>query len=183
MAENIDDFARRESEDENFHRLLAKATGNGSLELVVEGLWGQRAELWGQLQRHFHTSDLAHETVRDHRAIAAAVAAHDADAARDALQRHLARVVREFERSVESEQHAEHRNGQHDEHRNGQHDEHRNGQHKEQHDEPHNQHGNGEHSNAAAAGPHARTASRESPAADVSPGAQRSSPVNPRRSR
>jgi DNA-binding FadR family transcriptional regulator len=101
MAAHVDDFALREAEDQAFHRLLAKATGNGSLELVVEGLWNQRAELWGRLQQHFHTTDLAQRTIRDHGAIAAAVAAHDPDAARAALHRHLGRVVREFQRGVE----------------------------------------------------------------------------------
>ncbi|HEY1329651.1 MAG TPA: FadR/GntR family transcriptional regulator [Casimicrobiaceae bacterium] len=104
MAASIDDFARREAEDEAFHRLLAKATGNGSLELVVEGLWNQRAELWGRLQQHFHTTDLAANTIRDHRAIAHAVAAHDPEAARAAMHRHLARVAREFQRGVDASQ-------------------------------------------------------------------------------
>jgi DNA-binding FadR family transcriptional regulator len=104
MAAHNDDFAKREAEDEAFHRLLAKATGNGSLELVVEGLWSQRAELWGRLQQHFHTADLAERTIRDHAAIAAAVAAHDPDAARAALHRHLSRVAREFQRGVERDQ-------------------------------------------------------------------------------
>ena len=104
MAQHVGDFALREAEDETFHLLLAKCTGNGSLQLVVEGLWSQRAELWGRLQRHFHTSDLADKTIRDHAAIAAAVAAHDADAARAALHRHLSRVAREFQRGVDTEQ-------------------------------------------------------------------------------
>ncbi|HEY7787746.1 MAG TPA: FCD domain-containing protein [Casimicrobiaceae bacterium] len=98
----IDDFAAREGEDRDFHVLLAKATGNGSLELVVEGLWTQRAELWGRLQQHFHTTDLAQRTIRDHAAIAAAVAARDPDAARAAMHRHLARVMREFQRGVDN---------------------------------------------------------------------------------
>jgi len=98
----VDDFAAREAEDRDFHLLLAKATGNSSLELVVEGLWNQRAELWGRLQQHFHTSDLAARTVRDHDAIAAAVAARDPDAARAAMHRHLARVAREFQRGVDN---------------------------------------------------------------------------------
>lgn len=101
MATRVDDFAQREAEDETFHRLLAKASGNGSLELVVENLWNQRAELWGRLQQHFHTTDLALRTIRDHGAIAKAVAAHDAEAARAALHRHLDRVAREFQRGVE----------------------------------------------------------------------------------
>jgi GntR family uxuAB operon transcriptional repressor len=104
MAEQVDDFSRREAEDASFHRLLAKATGNGSLELVVEGLWNQRAELWGRLQQHFHTTDLAQKTIRDHEAITAAIAAHDPDGARAALHRHLTRVAREFQRGVDSQQ-------------------------------------------------------------------------------
>ena len=79
---------------------MRKATGNGALELVVDGLWDQRAELWGRMQRHFHTPALALQTIRDHRAIAKALAAHDAAAARAAMHRHLARVVREFQRET-----------------------------------------------------------------------------------
>lgn len=109
---NVHDFAVREAEDRDFHLLLAKATGNGSLELVVEGLWNQRAELWGRLQQHFHTSDLAERTIRDHAAIAAAVEAKDADAARAAMHRHLARVTREFQRGVDNTNSTHrHRNG------------------------------------------------------------------------
>jgi GntR family transcriptional regulator, uxu operon transcriptional repressor len=102
LERHLDDFAAREAEDRDFHLMLAKATGNGSLELVVEGLWNQRAELWGRLQRHFHTNDLALRTIRDHAAIAAAVGAGDADAARSAMHRHLSRVMREFQRGVDN---------------------------------------------------------------------------------
>ena len=102
LGASVNDFSARESEDRDFHLRLAKATGNSSLELVVEGLWDQRAELWGRLQKHFHTTDLAQRTIRDHAAIAAAVAAHDPDAARGAMHRHLARVEREFQRGVDN---------------------------------------------------------------------------------
>jgi DNA-binding FadR family transcriptional regulator len=102
LEARIDDFAAREAEDRDFHLQLAKATGNGSLELVVLGLWNQRAELWGRLQSHFHTDGLAHRTIRDHASIAAAVAAGDAAAARAAMHRHLARVMREFQRGVDA---------------------------------------------------------------------------------
>ena len=102
LEAKLDDFAAREAEDRDFHLLLAKATHNGSLELVVLGLWNQRAEMWGRLQRHFHTDDLARRTIRDHSAIAGAVEAHDANAARAAMHRHLARVMREFQRSVDA---------------------------------------------------------------------------------
>ena len=78
MATHVDDFAIREDSDRDFHLRLAKATGNSSLELVVDGLWNQRAELWGRMQQHFHTNKLAEQTIRDHAAIVRAVAAHDA---------------------------------------------------------------------------------------------------------
>jgi len=102
LEAKVTDFSAREAEDRDFHVLLAKATGNGSLELVVEGLWNQRAELWGRLQQHFHTAKLAERTIRDHAAIADAVADRDSDAARAAMHRHLARVTREFQRGVDN---------------------------------------------------------------------------------
>jgi DNA-binding FadR family transcriptional regulator len=100
MSAHIDDFAIREGTDRDFHLGIARATGNGSLELVVEGLWDQRAELWGRIQQHFHTEALARQTVRDHAAILAAITAHDAAAARSAMHRHIGRVAREFQRGV-----------------------------------------------------------------------------------
>ena len=101
MTAHVDDFAIREGADRDFHLRLAKATGNGSLELVVEGLWNQRAELWGRMQQHFHTTDLAQQTIRDHAAIVRAVAAGDASGARAAMHRHLSRVIKEFQRGLE----------------------------------------------------------------------------------
>ena len=69
---------------------------------MVEGLWNQRAELWGRMQQHYHTEALARRTIHDHAAILAAIAARNPDAARTAMHRHLARVVREFQRGVNS---------------------------------------------------------------------------------
>jgi DNA-binding FadR family transcriptional regulator len=101
MEAHLDDFAMRESVDRDFHLRIAQATGNSSLELVVDGLWNQRAELWGRLQHHFHTADLASQTIRDHAAIARAIAARDPAAARAAMHRHITRVAREFQRGVD----------------------------------------------------------------------------------
>jgi DNA-binding FadR family transcriptional regulator len=101
MEAHVDDFATRESVDRDFHLRIAQATGNSSLELVVQGLWNQRAELWGRLQQHFHTADLASQTIRDHAAIARAIAARDPAAARAAMHRHITRVAREFQRGVD----------------------------------------------------------------------------------
>ena len=100
MTLHVDDFAIREESDRDFHVGIAKATGNGSLELVVEGLWNQRAELWGRMQRHFHTEALARRTIQDHASILAAIESREPEAARLAMRRHLARVVREFQRGV-----------------------------------------------------------------------------------
>jgi len=102
MTTHVDDFVIREESDREFHLGVAKATGNGSLELVVEGLWNQRAELWGRMQQHFHTEALARRTIHDHAAILAAISAGNPEAARTAMHRHLARVVREFQRGVNS---------------------------------------------------------------------------------
>ncbi len=101
MEQVVDDFAAREAADREFHLRIAKATGNSSLEQVVLGLWDQRAELWGRLQQHFHTHDLALQTIRDHAAIVKAIAARDPDAARSAMHRHISRVAREFQRGVD----------------------------------------------------------------------------------
>ena len=100
MTAHVDDFAIREETDRDFHLGIARATGNGSLELVVEGLWNQRAELWGRIQQHFHTEALAKQTLRDHAAILAAVAARDSDAARAAMHRHIGGVAHDFQRGV-----------------------------------------------------------------------------------
>jgi DNA-binding GntR family transcriptional regulator len=52
------------------------------------------------MQQHFHTESLARQTIRDHAFILAALAAHDPDAARTAMRRHIGRVIREFQRGV-----------------------------------------------------------------------------------
>jgi len=106
MEAHVDDFAIREASDREFHLAIAKATGNSSLELVVEGLWAQRAELWGRMQRHFHTTELARKTIRDHSAILEAIEARDPNEARAAMHRHLARVVREFQRGLDDRERA-----------------------------------------------------------------------------
>ena len=106
METHVDDFAIREASDREFHLAIAKATGNSSLEVVVEGLWAQRAELWGRMQRHFHTTELARKTIRDHSAILEAIEARDSNAARAAMHRHLARVVREFQRGLDDRERA-----------------------------------------------------------------------------
>ena len=97
------DHAPREHADREFHVAIAQATGNGALRAVVNRLWDARSHpLWTRIEAHFHTPALRARTLEDHAAIVAALEAHDPDAARAAMHRHLARVIREFQRQVEA---------------------------------------------------------------------------------
>lgn len=94
--------ATRDAADRLFHATIAQASGNGALVSIVHRLWDARAHpLWMRIESHFHTPALRARTLEDHAAIVAALAARDADAARTAMHRHLARVTREFQRQVE----------------------------------------------------------------------------------
>jgi DNA-binding FadR family transcriptional regulator len=99
MREDADDFARRDAADREFHVRIGAATGNGSLALVVDGLWQQRrGQLWSRIETYFHTQKIREATLVDHTAIIDALERRDAAGARDAMHRHLARVEREFQR-------------------------------------------------------------------------------------
>jgi len=102
MRDADDDFARRDAADREFHVRIAEITRNGALAHVVAALWEQRrGELWTRSEKHFHTPELRARTIEDHAAIVDALSANDPDAARAAMQRHLARVAREFQRRLE----------------------------------------------------------------------------------
>jgi GntR family uxuAB operon transcriptional repressor len=87
-----------EQADRNFHLAIARATGNGALVGTMDYLWNQRGRLWHKLKEHFQTEELRQETLKDHRRIFEAIAAHDAAAARRAMRSHLERVTRTFSR-------------------------------------------------------------------------------------
>ena len=102
MRDADDDFARRDAADREFHLRIAGITRNGALAHVVAALWDERrGELWTRIEKHFHTPELRARTIEDHAAIVDALAEGDPDAARAAMQRHLARVAREFQRRLE----------------------------------------------------------------------------------
>jgi GntR family transcriptional regulator, uxu operon transcriptional repressor len=102
MRDADDDFARRDTADREFHLRIAEITRNGALAHVVAALWEQRrGELWTRIEKHFHTPELRARTIEDHAAIVDALEEGDPDAARAAMQRHLARVAREFQRRLE----------------------------------------------------------------------------------
>ena len=99
MRETSESFTRRDAADREFHVRLAAATRNGSLALVVEGMWQQRrGKMWSRIETYFHTKKIRAATLVDHAAIIDAIERRDADGARAAMHRHLARVEREFQR-------------------------------------------------------------------------------------
>jgi DNA-binding FadR family transcriptional regulator len=83
--------------DRAFHLAIARATHNGPLYSVVQMLWDQgRGAIWKQLEKHFESSALQTVTLRDHRLILKAIAAHDPRAARNAMRTHLEHVEHNF---------------------------------------------------------------------------------------
>jgi len=104
MRAHDDAAVVRDAADRAFHLTIAESTGNGALVLSVATLWDMRqGDLWAATEEHFHTPALRAKTLADHQAIADALAAHDAQAARLAMRRHLARVAREFQRRIDAE--------------------------------------------------------------------------------
>jgi len=87
------------SADRDFHLQIAGATRNSVLTAVVKNLWDQgRGAMWDLMEQHFQTPALRAATVEDHRAIFAALEAHDPGKARQAMRNHLKRVDTEFAR-------------------------------------------------------------------------------------
>jgi DNA-binding FadR family transcriptional regulator len=98
MERFYSDRKRNEEADRTFHLAIAKATGNTAFVEVVECLWNQRGRLWSKMDEHFHTDELRHATLADHRRILEAIATRDAAGAKRAMRAHLERVTREFSR-------------------------------------------------------------------------------------
>jgi DNA-binding FadR family transcriptional regulator len=88
--------------DRLFHLRIAEASGNSALALVVKTLWEQRTgPLFLRLERHFDTPALWGTAIREHRAIARAIARRDPSAARAAMRRHMREAARRFSASWE----------------------------------------------------------------------------------
>ncbi|HEX6634091.1 MAG TPA: FadR/GntR family transcriptional regulator [Usitatibacter sp.] len=83
--------------DRQFHLRIAEASGNSALALVVKTLWQQRTgPLFLRLEHHFDTPALWSVAIREHRAIARAIARRDPAAARAAMRRHMREAARRF---------------------------------------------------------------------------------------
>jgi len=78
--------------DRLFHLRIAEASQNAVLQRVVAQLYDERHNpLFEQLGSHFETSASWRVAIAEHRAVIDAIAAHEPDAARDAMNTHLAR--------------------------------------------------------------------------------------------
>ena len=83
--------------DREFHLRIAEASGNSALGLVVRTLWEQRTgPLFRRLEHHYDTPKLWQVAMREHRDIVAAIARHDATAARAAMRRHMNQAAKRF---------------------------------------------------------------------------------------
>src|ERR1044071_7344888 len=83
--------------DRLFHMRIAEATGNGALVAVVKMLWEERmGPLYKQLEHHYDSPALWQAAMAEHRAVLKAIALHDADGARSAMQRHLNQAYKRF---------------------------------------------------------------------------------------
>jgi DNA-binding FadR family transcriptional regulator len=78
--------------DRLFHIRIASASDNSVLLRLVGELWDERANpLFAQLGSHFETTRSWTIAIAEHRTIVEAIAAADAEAAREAMSLHLAR--------------------------------------------------------------------------------------------
>ena len=88
--------------DRLFHLRIAEASGNSALALVVKTLWDQRTgPLFLRLEHHFDTPELWGVAITEHREIVAAIARHDASAARAAMRQHMNHAAKRFSKSWE----------------------------------------------------------------------------------
>ena len=97
MQREFDAHTQPLAGDQLFHIRIAEATGNGALVAVVKMLWEERTgPLYKQLEHHYDSPALWIAAMSEHRAIVAAIAAHDVAAARAAMQRHLTQAYKRF---------------------------------------------------------------------------------------
>ena len=90
--------------DRAFHIAIAGSLGNAVLVRVVGELFDQRLNpYFAQLARHFENPETWSTALDEHRAVRDAIAAHDAEAAREAMRKHLVRSQERFARNFGAE--------------------------------------------------------------------------------
>ncbi len=103
-TENARDVAAAEAADRRFHRLIAEASENSAMVAAVEMLWDAR-ERSPQTQRLGAKAHAAgvYPRIDEHTAIVAALRRRSPEAARDAMRRHLTRVLESLLAATEVE--------------------------------------------------------------------------------
>ncbi len=97
MQREFDDAKQPIGGDRLFHLRIAEATGNGALVAVVKMLWEVRlGPLYARLEHHYDTPGLWTAAMTEHRAVLKAIADHDVPGARLAMQRHLNKAYKRF---------------------------------------------------------------------------------------
>ena len=88
-----------EKGDRLYHVRIAEATHNSVLVSVVNMLWDLRnSPVFASLLRHTVTDGVRSRSITDHERILKALEAHDPASAKTAMQKHLDRVAKEYER-------------------------------------------------------------------------------------
>jgi GntR family transcriptional repressor for pyruvate dehydrogenase complex len=88
-----------ETGDRLFHVRIAEATRNTVLVSVVSMMWDLReSPVYAGLMRHAVTDGVRSRSIADHERILKALAARDPAGAKGAMQKHLDRVAKEYER-------------------------------------------------------------------------------------
>ncbi len=86
-------WAEYEAQDDALHRAVAEACDNALLVATFEQLnRARRAVTWGAVSRRSAKPPADHSSFAEHRAIAGAIGARDADAAWSAMREHLKSV-------------------------------------------------------------------------------------------
>lgn len=90
MAEDVAQGRSPSRGDRQFHLCIAEAADNGPLLRTVAELYDERnTPLFEQLGHHYETGPTWRLALAEHQAVADAIAAADADGARQAMHRHL----------------------------------------------------------------------------------------------
>lgn len=97
------DAAAYDEGDRAFHEAIVRAAGQPQLEKLIRNVWLLNRHQIGELRPRFIAARIA-TSLKEHRHIVAMLEAHEPQAAREAVERHLRASAAEFERLFRSEQ-------------------------------------------------------------------------------
>mgnify|MGYP002775084182 CR=1 FL=1 len=100
MHKDADSGVQPRAGDRAFHTAVAQAAGNAVLSETVQTFWdARRGPLFERLGDHFETVPSWRKAISEHELVLEAIAAHDANAARAAMQHHLDKAHARFSAS------------------------------------------------------------------------------------